>query len=109
MMNIHESEYTKKRFKILSIGNSYSEDTQRYLYDIALHHGMDKENTIIANMFIPGASLADHVSNLLGDFSAYELQLYRTEIRQNIHNYRLSEAIKYTDWDVITFQQASHD
>src|SRR5690606_28267566 len=78
-------------------------------YDIALHHGMDKENTIIANMFIPGASLADHVSNLLGDFSAYELQLYRTEIRQNIHNYRLSEAIKYTDWDVITFQQASHD
>ena len=51
------NENYMKSFKVLSIGNSFSEDAHRYLWQIAESYGIPKENILIANMYIGGAEL----------------------------------------------------
>ncbi|MGD9910254.1 MAG: DUF4886 domain-containing protein [Candidatus Izemoplasmatales bacterium] len=96
-------------FKVLSIGNSFSEDAQRYLYAIALSYGIPAENIVIANMYIGGCSLATHVANMATDAAAYQYQLYTSTTLQVTNNVKLSDALAYEDWDVITLQQVSND
>ena len=48
--------------KILSIGNSFSEDAQRYLHQIANANGDD---IFCANLYIGGCSLERHYNNII--------------------------------------------
>ena len=48
--------------KILSIGNSFSTDAQRYLYDISVQNGVELE---CYNLFIGGCSLETHWQNFV--------------------------------------------
>lgn len=88
--------------KILSIGNSFSRDAQRYLHGIAKQEGVTFKT---ANLYIGGCSLRTHYLNILEDRAAYELDFngqptgFKVSIRQ---------ALASDDWDVITLQQASH-
>ena len=88
--------------KILSIGNSFSRDAQRYLYGIAKQDGVAFKTV---NLYIGGCSLRTHYLNMLEDRSTYELDFngqptgFKVSIRQ---------ALASDDWDVITLQQASH-
>ncbi len=95
-------------FKVLSIGNSFSEDAHRYLWSIAQAYGIPEENIIVANMYIGGSELAQHTANILTNAKVYEYQLYENQTIQRTSGVSLLEAIGYEDWDVITFQQASH-
>lgn len=99
----------KKSFKVLSIGNSFSEDAHKYLFDIAKSANVDESKIVIANMYIGGAELKLHVDNLNGDRNVYTYQKYVDSTMTSANGKKLSEAIKAEDWDVITFQQASHD
>ncbi|MCK7487707.1 MAG: hypothetical protein MZU97_21060 [Bacillus subtilis] len=45
---IDETNFTQT-FKVLSIGNSFSEDAHRFLWSIAQSYGIAPENIIIAN------------------------------------------------------------
>ena len=87
--------------KILSIGNSFSQDAQRYLHEIAKKDGTDLQ---VVNLFIGGCSLRTHYLNILGDKIAYELGY-------NGQNTGIKVAIKQVlesvEWDVVTLQQAS--
>ena len=87
---------------ILSIGNSFSQDAQRYLHDIAHREG-EKLETV--NLFIGGCSLERHYRNMLSGQRAYELQC-------NGHStgffVSLEEALFSRAWDVVTIQQASN-
>ena len=87
---------------VLAIGNSFSEDAVRYLYGIARADG---KQITVANLFIPGCPLDKHYRNMLSDSRAYELQIngHRTGFSVS-----LSEALLSREWDVVTFQQASH-
>ena len=102
-----ETDFTQT-FKILSIGNSFSEDAHRYLWSIAESYGVPEENIVIANMYIGGAPLATHAANVVSHDAAYEYQLYESATISRTYNVSLDDAIANEDWDVITFQQASN-
>ncbi len=89
--------------KILSIGNSFSEDSQRYLHKIAEANGKD---LMCVNLYIGGCPLKRHYINLTDNEKAYDFQLNG----ENSHlKVSIKDAVKSNEWDCITLQQASHD
>ncbi len=88
--------------RILSIGNSFSEDAQRYLHRAARAQGLYVET---ANLMIGGCSLERHYKNMLGDIKDYVWQFngYNTSLRTT-----LEDALLSGHWDVVTLQQVSH-
>ena len=87
---------------VLAIGNSFSEDATRYIYGIARADGAQIS---VVNLYIGGCSLERHFRNMLSDRRVYELQYNGCPTGFNVS---LSEALLNCEWDVITFQQASH-
>lgn len=88
--------------KILSIGNSFSQDAQRYLYRLAKHDGVELETT---NLFIGGCSLQRHYNNMLDDNADYDLEVNGERTGTKIS---IKQALVSDTWDFITLQQASH-
>ncbi len=114
--NEFESEYQvsvnrRNTFKVLMIGNSFSDDTSEYAPMIAKSLGIT--DVEVGNLFIGGCSINTHYNNLLTGTAAYDFRYYGASgawdytvggVKQS-----LQYAIKYADWDIITFQQASPD
>ncbi len=88
--------------EILSIGNSFSCDAQRYLHRIAR---ADKFNLNTFNLCIGGCSLSRHYRNMLSEDRAYSLEMNGVGTGFNVS---LKDALLNRDWDVITLQQVSH-
>lgn len=86
---------------ILSIGNSFSEDAQRYLHRIAKADGVVL-NTF--NLFIGGCSLFRHYQNMLFEKSAYTLQMNGESTGFPVS---IKDALLNREWDVVTIQQVS--
>ena len=86
---------------VLSIGNSFSQDAQRYLHRIAKADGVIL-NTF--NLFIGGCSLSLHYRNMLSGEKAYMLEMNGESTGFKVS---LKEALLNRDWDVVTVQQAS--
>ena len=88
--------------KILSIGNSFSDDAQRYLREIALSEGIKIETL---NLCIGGCSLERHANNI------------KTGNREYLFHYNgdvecedlitIDEGVAMRDWDIVTLQQVS--
>lgn len=87
---------------VLAIGNSFSEDSTRYLHGIAKSDGVDIQ---VANMYIGGCTLERHYRNMLSEERAYELQYNGERTRFFVS---IKEALLNRSWDVVTLQQASH-
>ncbi|MBE6602713.1 MAG: DUF4886 domain-containing protein [Ruminococcaceae bacterium] len=87
--------------KILSIGNSFSQDAHRYLYRLAKADGT---NLKTVNLHIGGCPLQKHYINMLDDNAAYDFEFNgeKTGIKVSIR-----EALVSDNWDFITLQQAS--
>ena len=92
-----------KTIHVLSIGNSFSQDAQRYLHELAAHEGVSIETV---NLMIGGCSLERHYQNMLNEQKAYGLEANGRPISGFFVN--LKEALLARSWDVITLQQASH-
>lgn len=92
----------KKSMDILSIGNSFSQDAQRYLNKIAAADGV---TLTTYNLYIGGCTLYKHFKNMLSEQKAYALEMNGTNTRFYVS---LKEALLNREWDVITVQQASH-
>ena len=88
---------------VLSIGNSFSEDSQRYLNGIAKADGVEL-NTF--NLFIGGCSLARHYRNMLSEQREYTLQMNGESTGFKVS---LKEALLNREWDVVTVQQVSNE
>lgn len=88
--------------RVVSIGNSFSQDAQRYISQIAKNYG---ERLDVINLYIGGCSLNTHYNNLVEDNNAYELQFngVNTDVKVSI-----KQALESMP-DVITLQQASKD
>ena len=87
---------------ILSIGNSFSQDAQRYLHNLARSEDIRIETT---NLLIGGCPLERHYRNMQGDKRAYSLEI-------NGHGstgfmVSIKEALLAKPWDYITIQQVS--
>lgn len=87
--------------KILSIGNSFSQDAHKWLHSIAK---ADDFKLDTFNLYIGGCSLEMHWNNYINDTSNYELQGNNGEFLENIS---LSKALKMDIFDVVTIQQVS--
>lgn len=87
--------------KMLSIGNSFSQDALAYFHDIALSQGFEVE---VWHLHIGGCSLERHYNNMMGDMCAYTFELNG----QYQSMASLSSIIEKEQFDIVTIQQASH-
>ncbi|MBQ9713868.1 MAG: DUF4886 domain-containing protein [Clostridia bacterium] len=87
--------------KILSIGNSFSQDAQRYLHGLAKHNGEEMKTV---NLYVPGCPLRSHYINVLENNAAYDFEFNGVATGLKVS---ISQALASDDWDVITLQQAS--
>jgi hypothetical protein len=97
-------------YRILAIGNSYSQDAMRYIRDILVKNGVDNSNIDTVNAYIGGCTLQTHANNARSDSPAYERQTFRLGgnlVYPSSWDNKLKDIITSNDWDVITLQQAS--
>ena len=87
--------------KLLSIGNSFSTDSHKFLHSIAEQNGVNLE---CYNLFIGGCSLETHWINYTANNAFYDLEINGNEATRKIS---INEAITMEKWDVVTVQQAS--
>ena len=87
--------------KILSIGNSFSQDAQRYIHALAKCEGVEIKTQ---NLYIGGCSLSTHYQNLKENKNDYDLEINgeKTGLKTSI-----AEALKSDRWDYVTLQQVS--
>lgn len=88
--------------KILSIGNSFSQDAQRYLHELAKHDGVELYSV---NLFIGGCTLEKHYDNLVQDTANYQREINGQATGEFT---TIKSALVSERWDYITLQQASH-
>ena len=88
--------------KLLSIGNSFSQDAQEWLHQIAVANGVDLETT---NLMIGGCSLETHWNNMNSGEAAYYLEQNGKNMDRMV---TLDEGLALDTWDVVTVQQVSH-
>ena len=87
--------------KILSIGNSFSEDAHHRLHDLGKLHGIDIQT---ANLYFGGCSLETHYINSRENNAFYDYQVNGNEAQEKIS---IAEALKRDNWDIVTLQQVS--
>ncbi|MBO4982974.1 MAG: DUF4886 domain-containing protein [Clostridia bacterium] len=91
--------------KILAIGNSFSDDTMDYVYQVAKDAGV--ENIVLGKLYIGGCSLATHLANAKSMNSAYDYKINTSGTWTAKGNQSIQYAVESDDWDFITFQQVS--
>lgn len=88
--------------KILSIGNSFSEDAQRWLHLLAEQNGVELD---CANLYIGGCSLETHWINIKENNAFYDYQLNGNEAKEKVS---IADALKRDKWNIVTVQQVSN-
>jgi len=88
--------------KLLSIGNSFSQDAQRYLWGVSHCAGKEIMNV---NLYIGGCSLETHANNLIKDLPSYLKEKGGSSTGEYTS---IDTMLRCEDWDAVTLQQASH-
>lgn len=104
-INIQDSINFSKNFKVLAIGNSFSNNAMTYLYEIADNYGV--ENIVLGTLYIGGADLSQHANYALSNRDAYEYIKNNNGIKTSLKEKSLLYGLKDEDWDIIVIQQAS--
>lgn len=94
-----------RKLKVLAIGNSFSEDSTSWLYQIA--EAANAESVVIGNLYIGGCSLETHRNNAMNNSAAYEYQKNSDGTWVKTSNTTMEFGITDEDWDVISIQQVS--
>ncbi len=89
--------------KILSIGNSFSQDAHKWLHKLAKANGVDFETT---NLCIGGCSLETHWKNAEENNAYYSLELNGNAGTRMVS---IEEVLNSEKWDIITLQQVSQN
>ena len=87
--------------KVLAIGNSFSNNANKYFFDIAKAAGTDIKSV---SLFIGGCPLSRHFRNMHSGERVYTYNLCGHDSGFYIS---LDEALLSDDWDIVTLQQAS--
>ena len=87
--------------KILSIGNSFSQDAQRYLKGVAKEVDPDIKNV---NLYIGGCSFVRHYNNMRDDLAEYTLEIGGVSHERQVS---IKEMLLSDDWDIVTLQEVS--
>ena len=89
--------------RILSIGNSFSQDAHRYLSRLGAAAGVPLETV---NLYIGGCSLSRHAENLRTGACAYDYEPCGEAASRRVS---LPEVLEGETFDVVTLQQVSHE
>lgn len=100
---IHFKRERKSTMKVLSIGNSFSQDAHKWLHKLAELNGIHMETL---NLYVSGCSLQTHWYNVENDIADYDFEPNGTKAPWKIS---IAGALKITDWDIVTVQQVSGD
>lgn len=88
---------------ILSIGNSFSMDAQKWFHSIAVSDGVTDINSV--NLYRGGCNLRRHCENINGNIADY---MYQENGQNTDRKITIDEALALREWDYITIQQVSH-
>ena len=83
---------------VLFIGNSFSQDSTRYLHQIS------NDEIFVRNLYIGGCSLETHVNNIKEANAYYEYQKNGRKLKMT----SINDALKKKKWDYVSIQQVSH-
>lgn len=89
--------------KILSIGNSFSQDAQRYLHRIARKDGVALDTV---NLCIGGCPLSLHHAHMKSGAVSHYLEVNGESSDFPVS---LKDALCNSPWDAVTLQQVSHE
>ena len=89
--------------KILSIGNSFSEDATAYLHKIS---EAGSRQIDVSNLYIGGCSFEMHACNIKSGEKKYRLEYNGIYTDRKVS---VNEMLKADRWDIVTVQQASYD
>lgn len=87
--------------KVLSIGNSFSQDAHKWLHKLAVLNEIDMQTL---NLYIGGCSLERHWNNIQNNADAYEFGPNGDRTTWMIS---IETALKMAQWDIVTVQQVS--
>ncbi len=88
--------------KILSIGNSFSQDAHCYMHRLAEFNGLNVQTT---NLYIGGCSLEHHIYCFDNNSKEYD---FESNGGAGIKKVTLLEGLKSDEYDIVTLQQASN-
>ena len=106
-MGIRKDKITEKYFRILFVGNSFTDDTSHYIPDIAASYGY--RQITVAHLFIGACSINMHLKNLEEDSSAYYLTFDRGAGWKSYPNYSVREAAALSEWDYVVTMGGTGD
>lgn len=92
--------------KILSIGNSFAQDTMEHLPSIAKDLGID---CYFGYLYIGGCPIDYHYINAVDDIPAYRYCTSSGGEWVATERFKISDAIADADWDFINIQHGSKD
>ena len=95
---------TPKTLKILAIGNSFSDDAMEHLAEILIGEGYT--DFILGNLYIGGCTLDGHKARIDSGAEDYSFRL-NTGSGWSTTKQSIQYGLTYTDWQVVTVQQAS--
>ena len=87
--------------KVLSIGNSFSQDAQRYLHRVAKSAGVDMK---AVNLYIGGCPLSSHYNNMKSGEASYDFEFNGEKTGISVS---IKQALMSDEWDIVTLQQQS--
>ena len=90
--------------KILAIGNSFSDDAMEHLAEILVAEGYT--DFVLGNLYIGGCTLDGHWIRIANGKADYDFRV-NTGNGWSSTKQTILYGLEYTDWDVITIQQAS--
>lgn len=111
--------------KVLAIGNSYSDDTFEYAFEIALGAGI--ENVEMAKLTMPSSSLETHVNKATSGEASYKYSVKKSSTHSGEYSQKdgfldryewttndsydtsIESVVTANDWDYIVFQQVSSE
>ena len=99
-----DKDYTNADLKILSIGNSYSQDAQAYLSKIATLEGKTFKTV---NLYKAGCALKTHYEGWTNNEAIYNYELNGTANADYNSFVSLKAVLESDQFDVITLQQSS--
>ena len=93
--------------KILSIGNSFSEDTMAHTAEILKDIGICDFK--LGNLYIGGCSINRHYKNITNDIADYIYYTNTGDGWNKKEKVGIAEAIRDAEWDIISIQHGTGD
>lgn len=101
----HDPLFDGKTLKVLAIGNSFSNNTTEYLYEIAQAEGVTE--IVIGRLYIGSCTLEKHAANAQNDTPAYTYYKNSTGTWEKTEDVTMLHGLLDENWDLITLQQSS--